>query len=266
MTIRDLLQRMSRRWAARDFLHGIDVCEDLRRRSVVPQVIFDVGANVGQTALSFARAFPGASIYSFEPFLKTFDRLTRNTESVASIRREKIALGATNGRMSVRLQRSVLNSLVPAALEASADARQPAETIDVETLDSYCERRGVTRIDFLKVDTEGYDLEVLRGGDGLLRAQSIDFVQVEAGMNSDNHKHVPYGAFLSHLEPLGYVLFGIYDQTPEWSGEARLRYCNPVFVSRQRVDALGLAPIMGSPWGLRFKRPAGSRYRWGQAA
>lgn len=44
------------------------------------EVIFDVGANIGQTASKFAQSFPKAKIFSFEPVTATFKQLRENTK------------------------------------------------------------------------------------------------------------------------------------------------------------------------------------------
>ena len=67
----------------------------------------------------------------------------------------------------------------------------------------------------------------------MLNANNIGFIQVEAGMNPANKLHVPLQAFVDFLSPFGYVLFGIYEQHLEWTGENRLAFSNPVFISEK---------------------------------
>jgi FkbM family methyltransferase len=105
------------------------------------------------------------------------------------------------------------------------------ETIQITTLDRISESMGIRQIDFLKIDTEGFDIEVLKGAMTFLKERQITFVQVEAGMNPYNQRHIPIQKFVDFLRPFGYILFGIYDQHLEWSGEKRLRMSNPVFIS-----------------------------------
>lgn len=245
MRLRSTLPLLSRFWHARVryFQHGHRLADDLRRRRIRPRLVFDVGANTGQSALAFTAAFPGATIHTFEPFRDTFSALRQNTAAHSHIHAHCLALGAEAGVASVRLQGSgsVNNSLVSA--KENSESNGSAEHVKVDTIDAFCARQGIGTIDFLKVDTEGYDLEVLKGTSGLLQAQRVDLLQVEAGMNPLNHKHVPLTAFLSFLEPLGYMLFGIYDQTPEWDGDVRLRFSNPVFISTRYMESLGRFPI-----------------------
>jgi hypothetical protein len=75
-------------------------------------------------------------------------------------------------------------------------------------------RKESTQIDFLKVDTEGYDLKVLEGAERLLRSGAVAFIQVEAGMNPHNVKHVPLEVLKMHLEGRGYTLFALSSRLP----------------------------------------------------
>jgi len=79
---------------------------------------------------------------------------------------------------------------------------------------------------------------VLRGAERLLREGSIDLLEAEAGMHPENDRHVPFREITQHLEDRGYRLFGIYDQTHEWTtGAPHLRRTNPVFISPRLAKA-----------------------------
>src|SRR5690606_3668734 len=69
-----ILQNLARRRIGLDPAHGTSLSHDLRRLApgFRARMIFDVGANKGQTAVEFLSAFPGATIHSFEPVLRTF--------------------------------------------------------------------------------------------------------------------------------------------------------------------------------------------------
>jgi len=111
------------------------------------------------------------------------------------------------------------------------------EDVNIVTLDDYCRAKSIGKVNYLKIDTEGGDLEVLRGGEGMLQEQRIDFVEVEAGMNADNKRHVPFEILKDYLESRGYPLFGVYEQVPEWpTKEPHLRRTNPVFISRRMIE------------------------------
>ena len=218
--------------------HGIEVFSDRHQRlpSYRIRTIFDVGAHVGESVREFVRAHPEARVYCFEPFLSTFERLRDETAGNPYVRCFPLALGAKKESIRIYAKPLSSNNSLWDWGTASADTDSILESVEVDTLDSVTAVHEVEHIDFLKIDTEGYDLEVLRGAENLLRTKRITFVQVEASMNRLNTKHVDFGAFMAYLEERGYLLFGLYDQTPEWSGEPRLRYCNPVFVLEEPLS------------------------------
>ena len=260
----NVARRLLNRLRMPEFQHGHDLTLDLKRRCVRLGTIFDVGANVGQTATAFAKAYPDAGIRSFEPFSDTFVLLRKNTARLSNVSCEQLALGSAAGSISVPLQRSSVNNSLRAGPESPGGGGE--ETIEVDTLDRYCSAHAVDEIDYLKIDTEGHDLEVLKGARELLAVHKVGFVQVEAAMTRANHKHVPFAEFDDYLWNFGYVLFGIYEQTPEWDGEARLRFANPVFISPKMMGSLGMAPLRSSEGGLRFKQGKRSRMRTVQLA
>jgi FkbM family methyltransferase len=209
---------------------GLDFPQDLARRAPDVRIatVFDVGANVGQSALDFSRTFPDATIWSFEPFEGPFRELVRVTAG-KDVRCFKLAFGSEPGSASVAPDRQSTDSSLLAPTQPGSEERR--ELVQVTTLDRFTEEHAVAHIDLLKVDTEGFDLEVLKGAERCLRSHAVSFVEVEAGMNPENRKHVPFELLKSFLEERGYVLFAVYEQVPEWSGEARLRFANPVFVA-----------------------------------
>ena len=108
--------------------------------------------------------------------------------------------------------------------------------MDVTTLAAVCETEKIDWISYLKIDTEGGDLEVLKGAEDLLAQQRVDLVEVEAGMGPDNELHVPFGVLQGYLEQRDYVLFGIYEQAYKRAGAPNLRRTNPVFMSSRMVE------------------------------
>lgn len=225
--------------------HGINVFDDIAR--LLPDLriflILDVGANVGQSALAYAARFPGARILCFEPAPKTFAALRAATGRHANVRCFPVGFGAQRARVRMRVDTATMNRLVP----HSGSAEGPAtEFVDLLTLDEYCASEGIGQASYLKIDTEGMDLEVLKGARALLSAEAFDLVEVEAGMHPGNRYHVPLEDLKRHLEAFGYSLFGLYEQMYEWpSGTPQLRRCNAVFISARIARShAGIRP----PW------------------
>jgi FkbM family methyltransferase len=213
---------------------GFEFYFDLKkyRHDYSPKVVFDVGANTGQTVIKWNKFFPKAQYYCFEPVAATMSVLKRNTYKLKNIQYFQCALGAETIESEIILcEDSSLNSLVATFKELAAET----ETVQIKKLDEVCYSAKLDYIDILKIDTEGFDIEVLKGSASMLKANSIGFIQVEAGMNPTNKLHVPLQAFVDFLAPYGYVLFGIYEQHLEWTGENRLAFSNPVFISERQA-------------------------------
>jgi len=218
----------------------MDVATDIARTFPAYHIttVFDVGANVGDTALEYLSCFPDSEIYCFEPVRKTFRELQRNVGARKGVHCVQVALGAqrTVGRMALAGKSARFRLLSQgAAFQHREDFT--IEDVDVLPIDEFCADHNVSRINYLKVDTEGADLDVLKGAAALLDTQRVDFVEVEAGMNAGNGLHVPFEVLKSYLESRNYLLFGIYAQMHEWpTKQAHLRRINSTFVSRRMVD------------------------------
>lgn len=207
---------------------GLDVCFDLSR-IMQPTLIFDVGANIGQSAAHYLSWFPKAKIFCFEPSKQSAAELRKRLDG--RVRSFEIAFGS-HSRMA-RLAHTGNSDTFRIADEGE-------EEIAVQTVDEFCRGNGIETIDFLKVDTEGHDLEVLKGSEAMLRRGKIAAIQVEAGMSPENHLHVPFDTFKQFLEAKGYRLFGIYDQIQEWPTRQRhLRRTNPLFIHESLLNEGG---------------------------
>lgn len=198
---------------------GFDLCFDLSKL-MQPVVIFDVGANVGQSAEHYLSWFPDAEIYCFEPSRQSAAELRKRLNE--RVRLFEIAFSSHSG--TARLAHTGTS-------DTFRIAEVGEEEITVHTVDEFCREHGIETIDFLKIDTEGHDLEVLKGAEAMLQQGKIAAVQVEAGMSPENDLHVPFDVFKQRLEAASYRLFGIYDQVQEWPTRQRhLRRANPVFL------------------------------------
>jgi FkbM family methyltransferase len=215
---------------------GNDVLSDIQRRlpAAVMEIIFDIGANVGQSTERFNAYFPSAAIWSFEPASEFYSELSNRFSNITSIRCERLAVGATEGEVELALTTWPTMNHVATQSEKlpSPIAVKGLEKVAMTTLDKYCSRNNIPRIDFLKIDTEGFDLEVLRGTTSLISRGLISFIQCECSVTPDNRYHCSLETIRHFLEHLGHRLFGFYDQAEDWTtGAPNLRRVNAVFIS-----------------------------------
>ena len=138
-------------------------------------VVFDVGANVGHWSQGALALFPGARIHAFEPLPGAFAQLSR----IAGITAHQLALGAEPGTATLHFDpdTTVLSSLHDRA------GMGLAQTVDVEVLplDAFADAHGIDHIDFLKIDVEGHEKDVIAGASRRLGDGRIGVVQFEYG-------------------------------------------------------------------------------------
>lgn len=224
------------RYVPRGINFARDLATDLPTYSV--DTIFDVGANVGQSAKVYLAEFPNSHIHCFEPASHTFQQIRDDLRGNERVDCYRLALGSSKGTGEIVLQGpSYMFFLLGQSTESPKNNTIPMESVDIITLDEFCHTRGINQIDFLKIDTEGGDLDVLKGAATMLREQKIDLVQVEAGMNPGNSRHVSFESLKAFCESYKYFLYGIYEQVGEWpSREPHLRRTNPIFMSQRMIE------------------------------
>ena len=203
-----------------------DVC-DMANVGQSIRTVFDVGANIGQSVEKFRSAFPESTIYSFEPVGHIYERLKQKYENDKRVNTFNLALGGDErtAKIYITPHETACSIIEPVSYDRF-------EEICVTTLDKFCAGHDVSSIDLLKVDTEGFDLEVLRGGAELLSSGRVGLVLVELGFDPNDGRHVLFDDIRNFLIKRDFSLYGIYDQQLEWSGERRLRYANACFIKR----------------------------------
>jgi FkbM family methyltransferase len=217
-------------------------------------VIFDVGANVGQFASEAMREVPGARIYSFEPHPQTFQRLQK-AMAAKEISLHQLALGERSGNVTLYEydasgDLTQINSLVPDSRFAVVKGLSAAKIgVPCSTIDSFCLHENVDHIGLLKIDTEGFDLFVLRGAQRMLSEHRVDFVYVE--FNDLYPKQDATGGALlpiaDYLSQFGLIYVTSYTDTVVDLGEVFIS-ANALFaLPPGRVPRLASAPHAKSP-------------------
>ena len=184
--------------------------------------VLDVGANTGQfhDLLRKEVGFHGP-IISFEPISENIERLRRQTEKDPNWHIHGYALGASRGEMSFNVMadtalssfRTPTTSTLGANLKDNIVKR--VDKVRVETLDNVLpeirEQFKVTRL-FLKMDTQGFDLEVVRGASNGLK--DIILLQTEASVVPIYNGMPDYKKVIAELENLGFIISGMFPVTP----------------------------------------------------
>ena len=146
--------------------------------------IVDVGANIGCHTVSYAGFNTNGTIWSFEPQKKLYDILSRNVNTNNySDRVEVFNKGLGHKPMTVQLRKvdEVRDSGHNGWNKAGLGIGKDGETINIVTLDSL----ELPGLDFMKIDVEGYELEVLKGAQNTL--QKIEYLMIELNGNTEKY-------------------------------------------------------------------------------
>ncbi len=187
-------------------------------------IIFDVGANAGQTTHKYRKMFPKASIHGFEPFPRMFGEYVESVHGDKKVHCVNIALSNQNGTAEFFVNSfHGCNSLLQNNEEFTKgkDAFQKMGKIEVntETLDSYCEKNKIERINILKMDVQGGELLVLQGTEKMLSNKKIDLIYTEV-MYMEVYKNQPlFSDIKKFLEQFGYRLHKSYGLIDKKTGQ-----------------------------------------------
>jgi FkbM family methyltransferase len=180
--------------------------------------IIDVGANTGQFAKHIGRFFPNAQLYCFEPLPGPFQELSAwaQRERPGQVRAYNCALGEAAGtqEMFLHTEHSPSSSLLPTTQTAEAlfpfQKEQVRVCIRVETLDKVLAGEHLRQDILIKLDVQGYEDRVIRGGSAIFSQAKACIVEVN--LDALYSKQASFKEILLLLDGLGYRYVGNFDQ------------------------------------------------------
>ncbi len=163
-----------------DHIDSLELLELLKERS--PQVIYDIGANIGTWTLLAKAIFPNAQIHAFEPLPTHAAHYLSQLSHLPGVHLHEIALGNEQGAKELRVvDFSDASSVLPLTPQGESQW-QVSETdvvsVKIDRLDSFAKSAGIPAPDLIKLDVQGFELEVLKGASEVLRTASAVLTEV----------------------------------------------------------------------------------------
>jgi FkbM family methyltransferase len=165
-------------------------------------VIFDVGANVGDYARQIVDVAPRVNLHCFEPDPQAFAQLKHNLPSTVVLNQVALGEAEANKQLYIFEDGAAINSLYK---QPYAEVTKSI-AVRVISLDDYCSKNFVHHITLLKIDPEGHELSVLRGATRMLQDSAIDLIQFEYGYAAVTAR-VFFKDLLDLLENSGFVVY-----------------------------------------------------------
>jgi FkbM family methyltransferase len=171
-------------------------------------LVFDVGFHDGQSAAEILHTRPKASVIAFDPARSSLREYEKNFNGDARVTFENIALSDAPGVCDFYDYENQCSSL--ARRKDLAGQAATIYEVAIQTVDGYCAERGIERINLLKVDAEGFDLNVLEGAHELLQKQGIDLFVFEFGGGWAAQKRYLWEAD-EYFRSLPYTLYRLFN-------------------------------------------------------
>jgi len=194
------------------------VFRTLRARQPEPYCVFDVGANKGQFLQVALQGLAGSqfTVHCFEPGHETFASLSATAAGNPNVVLNNIGVSRAEGEATLHydVAGSGIASLTRRRLDHFGVDFSQSETVALTTLDAYCAAKHIDRVDLLKIDIEGHELDALAGAEGLFARKAIGMVTFEfGGCNIDTRSYFQdfwyffqgVGMRILRITPSGYL-------------------------------------------------------------
>lgn len=180
------------------------------------KVIFDVGANVGKTVTKYLNLFPNADIHAFEPIPEANEKFKATHADKKNIVLSNCGLSDNVGATKLNVNESIDTSSILESQEIGASSDKLCKTvmqieIKVQTIDNYCEKAGINQIDILKIDTQGSELNILKGAEKMLQSKAIDVIFTEVYFKEQYVDQPTMYEIALFLKKYGYELYDLYE-------------------------------------------------------
>jgi len=176
--------------------------------------VLDVGANIGMTALALSRICPGGQVTAIEPLARNFEYLRRNVSESGqhNVKIFNFALGSSQGSVLMQGHPSNFASSFVADNYTIPTDDHFSERVSVKRLDDIFSELSLDRLDFMKVDVEGFELEVFAGAREILNLyQPIVFLEMNHWcLNIFRRLSIPeFRERLTQIFPYVYAIDGL---------------------------------------------------------
>ncbi|MBL7893203.1 MAG: FkbM family methyltransferase [Bacteroidia bacterium] len=176
-------------------------------------VVFDIGANVGLMSLQFAQLVPEGRVYSFEPTHYAFNRLLKNISLNAELANRitpmQIFISAesrSNAGIEAFSSWKVDGSKGEIMHPLHLGTAKPTEGVSSVTLNEFCSINKINRIDFIKIDTDGHEFEILKGAQEAISKFRPKII-MEIGLYVMTEKGIDFSFYSNYFTLLKYKMF-----------------------------------------------------------
>ena len=179
------------------------------------KTVLDVGANEGQFAELIHRILPQANIYSFEPLSIPFNKLQSLKNEIPFLQCYQFAIGSENGEMDMNSNEFSPSSSLLSMTELHSSTfpytkNSVLQKVSVRTLDSLLSEMKLQKNILLKIDVQGFEMEVLKGSKELI--ENISILIVETSFQKLYKNQPLFHEVYQYLVNKNFIYHGNFDQ------------------------------------------------------
>lgn len=180
-------------------------------KKIIPDshpIIFDVGAEDGDSTERYLKLFSEPNIHNFEPRPDQFEIMKSKFNDKKNIYINNFALGS---KAEIKIFNQIKGGGRSSFLISTVDdlSKQEQIEVEVETVDTYVKKNNIKKINLLKIDVQGFEDEVLKGAQETLKLNKIDIIELELIVGNLYDKTLSFGEIENIICPYGYRLFAL---------------------------------------------------------
>lgn len=181
--------------------------------------IIDVGANFGLMSLPFAQLAPEGKVYSFEPTHYALAKIKRNlslnpelAKHIEVINSFVSAKTTENAGIKAFSSWKVNNEKAEVMHPTHMGAAKSADGVGAITLNDFCKKENLSKLDFIKIDTDGHEYEVLQGAAEAIAKYRPQII-FEIGLYVMTEKGIDFSFYSNYFGKLDYLMYDSASKT-----------------------------------------------------
>jgi FkbM family methyltransferase len=198
------------------YLDSLELLELIKKDNFKPKVIYDVGANIGTWTLLAKSFFTAAAVHTFEPLRQHIIKFKANTDKLSGITLYPFCLGNENNEMVINVSSfsdsSSILEATPLEFEQYGIKKTAEETVDVKRVEDLIEQGILPIPDIIKLDVQGFELEVLKGAGKYLN--KVSYLIVEVSFKKYYYGQPLFLDIANYLSGFGFNIYAFGHSTP----------------------------------------------------
>ncbi len=193
------------------------ILQRLLGKNTVTNVV-DVGASIGDISEHFCNLFPKTIVHAFEPYQPFHEFIRQKIVKNSKIKLVPFAVAENSGDVVMHVNQSEgTNSLLKPDIEGKSSIygellkRKDTVNVKATTIDEWIKKSRIKKVDILKLDIQGMELEAIKGASESLDNGKVMSIVCEIMLNKCYQKQASWADLVTEIIDHGFTLFNFFD-------------------------------------------------------